>query len=205
MIIGNSAIHHFVSKAVTHTQYDPNDKDAYTTAMAGASAPVAAIAGSSDNSAAQSSTDDKQGYDESFAKMMVNLKAAMANTTDSVTDDDKAAAAAAFSSASDKQVAASDSVAKTVSDNIAASESTSDTSATGSAKEQFLAYMNQSDAEKVRQQLTGVTKEEYDQMTPEQQAAVDKKVADLQKQKSEQQIAEQQVKAKIAMAKAEMV
>lgn len=203
MIIGNSAIQHFASKAVAHTHFDPTEKDAYTvSAMAGASAPVAAIAGSNDSSTG-SSTD--QGYNESFAKMMVNLKAAMANTTASVSDDDKAAAAAAFSSSADKQVAATDSVTKTVDNEMTAVDSSdSDTSATSSAKEQFLAYMNQSDAEKVRQQLTGVSKEEYDSMSPEQQAAVDKKVADLQKQKQEQQIAEQEVKTKIAMAKAEM-
>lgn len=203
MIIGNSAIQHFASKAVAHTHFDPTEKDAYTvSAMAGASAPVAAIAGSNDSSTA-SSTD--QGYNESFAKMMVNLKAAMANTTASVSDDDKAAAAAAFSSSADKQIAATDSVTKTVDNEMAAVDSSdSGTSATSSAKEQFLAYMNQTDAEKVRQQLTGVSKEEYDSMSPEQQAAVDKKVADLQKQKQEQQIAEQEVKTKIAMAKAEM-
>jgi hypothetical protein len=203
MIIGNSAIQQFVSKAVAHTHFDPTEKDAYTaSAMAGASAPVAAIAGSNDSSTG-SSTD--QGYNESFAKMMVNLKAAMANTTASVTDDDKAAAAAAFSSATDKQVAATDSVTKTVDSDIAAVDNgDSDASVTSSAKDQFLAYMNQSDAEKVRQQLTGVSKEEYDSMSPEQQAAVDKKVADLQKQKQEQQVAEQEVKTKIAMAKAEM-
>ena len=203
MIIGNSAIQHFASKAVAHTHFDPTEKDAYTvSAMAGASAPVAAIAGSNDSSTG-SSTD--QGYNESFAKMMVNLKAAMANTTSSVSDDDKAAAAAAFSSSADKQVAATDSVTKTVDSELAAVEgSDSDASVTSSAKDQFLAYMNQSDAEKVRQQLTGVSKEEYDSMSPEQQAAVDKKVADLQKQKQEQQIAEQEVKTRIAMAKAEM-
>jgi len=203
MIIGNSAIQHFASKAVAHTHFDPTEKDAYTvSAMAGASAPVAAVAGSNDSSTG-SSTD--QGYNESFAKMMVNLKAAMANTTASVSDDDKAAAAAAFSSSADKQVAATDSVTKTVDSELAAVDgSDSDASVTSSAKEQFLAYMNQSDAEKVRQQLTGVSKEEYDSMSPEQQAAVDKKVADLQKQKQEQQIAEQEVKTRIAMAKAEM-
>jgi len=203
MIIGNSAIQHFVSKAVAHTHYDTADKDAYTTAaMAGSSAPVAAISGSTDSSTGSSAD---QGYNESFAKMMVNLKAAMANTTSSVSDDDKAAAAAAFSSSTDKQVAASDSVTKTVNDQLAAVDGAdSSASVTTSAKDQFLAYMNQSDAEKVRQQLTGVSKEEYDNMTPEQQAAVDKKVADLQKQKSEQQVAEQEVKTRIAMAKAEM-
>jgi hypothetical protein len=92
-----------------------------------------------------------------------------------------------------------------VDSNIAAVDSSdADASVASSAKDQFMAYMNQSDAEKVRQQLTGVSKEEYDNMTPEQQAAVDKKVADLQKEKQEQQIAESEVKTRIAMAKAEM-
>lgn len=203
MIIGNSAIQHFVSKAVTNTHYDTTDKDAYTTAaMAGSSAAVAAIGNSNDGST-QSSTD--QSYDESFAKMMVNLKAALANTTASVTDDDKAAAAAAYSASTDKQVAASDSVTKTVDNELAAVDgSDSTTSTSSSALADFLAYMNQTDAEKVRQQLTGVTKEQYDNMTPEQQAAIDKQVTELQKQKTDQQIAEQEVKTKIALAKAEL-
>lgn len=202
MIIGNSAIQQFVSKVVAHTQYDTADNDAYTSAMAGASAPVATIA---DNGDSSTQSNAEQGYDESFAKMMMNLKAALANVTASVSDDDKAAAAAAFSSSNDKQIAASDSVSNTVDKEIAAVDgSDTSSSAASSAKEQFLAYMNQSDAEKVRQQLTGVNKEEYDSMTPEQQAAVDKKVSELQKQKQEQQITEQEVKTRIAMAKAEM-
>lgn len=202
MIIGNSAIQQFAAKAVAHTRFDTADKDAYTSTMAGASTPVAALADSSDSST-QSNTD--QGYNESFAKMMVNLKAALANTTASVSDDDKAAAAAAFSSSTDKQVAASDSVSKTVDKDIAAvDDSTSGASTAATAKEQFLAYMNQSDAEKVRQQLTGVSTEQYNSMTPEQQAAVDAKVSELQKQKQEQTVAAQEVKTKIAMAKAEM-
>ncbi|WP_341964280.1 hypothetical protein [Pseudomonas sp. RC10] len=200
MIIDNSTIQHFVSKAVAHTHYDTTDKDAYTAATASASAPIAALAGSTDSST-QSSAD--QGYNESFAKMMVNLKASLANATSKVSDEDKAAAAAAFAAAGDKQIASTDSVSKTVDTEMAAVDNSS-TSSSSSAKADFLAYMNQTDAEKVRQQLTGVSKEQYDAMTPEQQAAVDKKVADLQKQKTELQTAEQEVKAKIAMAKAEM-
>jgi hypothetical protein len=202
MNISNSAIQSFVTKAVAHTHLDTTDRDAYNTATASASTPVAAVSDSS----TQTGTEDNSGYNESFAKMMVNLKAALANTTESVTDDQQAAAAAAAgaSSTADKQVAASDSVVKTVDSTIAATGSSTDTSATSSAQEQFMAYMNQSDAEKVRQQLTGVSKEEYDAMTPEQQAAVDKKVSDMQKQKQDTQVAEQDLKTKIAMAKAEM-
>lgn len=205
MLIGNSAIQQFVSKAVSHTHYATTDTDAYNSAMAGAATPVAAIA-SNGEGAAQSSNDGKQGYDESFAKMMVNLKAAAANTASSVTDEDKAAAAAAaaFVSSADKQVASSDSVSKTVSDELAASDGTAGSDGAGSVKDQFLSYMNQTDAEKVRQRLTGVSKAEYDAMTPEEQAAVDKQVTELQKQKTDQQVAEREVKTRIAMAKAEM-
>lgn len=203
MLIGNSAIQQFVSKAVSHTHYATTDTDAYNSAMAGAATPVAAIA-SNGEGAAQSSNEGKQGYDESFAKMMVNLKAAAANTASSVTDDDKAAAAAAFVSSADKQVASSDSVSKTVSDELAASDGTAGSDGAGSVKDQFLSYMNQTDAEKVRQRLTGVSKAEYDAMTPEEQAAVDKQVTELQKQKTDQQVAEREVKTRIAMAKAEM-
>jgi hypothetical protein len=202
MIIGNSAIQHMVSKAVTRTHFDPAATDAYTSAIAGATTPVAAIASNADG-VDQGSDNSKQGYNESFAKMMVSLKAAAANTAASLTDD-KAAAAAKFVSSSDKQVAASDSVSKTVSDTLAVGDGAGDTDSIGSAKDQFLSYMNQTDAEKVRQQLTGVSKDEYDAMTPQEQAAVDKQVTELQKQKMDQQVAEQDVKTKIAMAKAEM-
>ncbi|PHX38257.1 hypothetical protein AO263_30610 [Pseudomonas sp. NZIPFR-PS5] len=202
MLIGNSAIQQFVSKAVSHTHYATTDTDAYTSAMAGAATPVAAIA-SNGEGAAQSSNEGKQGYDESFAKMMVNLKAAAANTAPAVTDDDKAAAAAAFVSSADKQLASSDSVSKTVSDDLAANDGAG-SDGVGSVKDQFLSYMNQTDAEKVRQRLTGVSKAEYDAMTPQEQAAVDKQVTELQKQKTDQQVAEREVKTRIAMAKAEM-
>jgi hypothetical protein len=202
MIIGNSAIQHMVSKAVTRAHFDPAATDAYTSAIAGATTPVAAIASNADG-VHQGGDNSNQGYNESFAKMMVNLKAAAANTAASLTDD-KAAAAAKFVSSSDKQVAASDSVSKTVSDTLAVGDGAGDTDSIGSAEDQFLSYMNQTDAEKVRQQLTGVSKDEYDAMTPQEQAAVDKQVTELQKQKMDQQVAEQDVKTKIAMAKAEM-
>lgn len=204
MIIGNSAIQHMVSKAVSRTQFDTSATDAYTNAIAGAATPVAAIASNADG-VAQGGDNSKQGYNESFAKMMVNLKAAAANTAASLTDDDKAAAAAKFVSSSDKQVAASDSVSKTVSDALVVGDGAGDTDSVSSAKDQFLSYMNQTDAEKVRQQLTGVSKDEYDAMTPQEQAAIDKQVTELQKQKMDQQVAEHDVKTKIAMAKAEMV
>lgn len=204
MIIGNSVIQQIVSKVVSHAPLSAAAQDPYSSAMAGASSPVASLIGNDDD-AAQDSTDAKQGYNESFAKMMVNLKAALGNTTEAVTDDAKAAAAAAFSSISDKQLAATDSVTKTVDSQLAAVNGTEGGASSGSSvRDQFMQYMNQSDAEKVRQQLTGVSKAEYASMTPQQQAAVDNKVAELQKHQQVRQVAEQDVKTRIAMAKAEM-
>ena len=202
MNIDSSAIQRFVSKAVAHTQFDTAEKDAYARATAGASTlPVADVAGSTQNST-QNTSDN--GHNESFAKMMVNLKAASAKASESASDDDGAAVAAAFASRVDKQIASSDSVKKTVDDEMAAVGNDSGTSGLSSATASFLTSMK-SDAESVRQQLTGVSKDAYDKMTPEQQAAVDKKVAELQKPQSDLQVAEQQVKTRIAMAKAEMV
>ncbi len=204
MIIGNSAIHHIVSKAVAHTNLDTSDKDAYANAAA-PTTPVVPVSGSNDASA-QSGTDDKQSFDEAFAKLMVNLKAATASTTEEATDPQ--AAVSAMMAGADKQLASNDSVASGSSDSASSDPLavSSDQSATsqdvGSVKDQFLSYMNQTDAEKARQQLTGVSKEEYDAMPQEQKAAVDKKVAELTKENVE--VAQQQVKAKIAMAKAEM-
>ncbi len=70
-----------------------------------------------------------------------------------------------------------------------------------SATDKFMEFMNQTDAEKAREQLTGVSKEEYEKMSPEEQASLDKKVEELTKEKAKME--QQVVKAKIAMAKAE--
>jgi len=202
MIIGSSALQHIVSKAVAHTTLDTSDKDAFASA-AMTTVPVAPVSGNDDTSA-QSGTQEQPTYDEAFAKMMVNLKSAMASTTENAIDPQVAAASSMMAGA-DKQVATSDSVASGTSDSVdalSASANKDAASSVGSAKDDFLAYMNQTDAEKARQQLTGVSKEEYEAMSPEQKAAVDKKVAELTKEKAE--VAQQEIKAKIAMAKAEM-
>lgn len=137
----------------------------------------------------------KQSFDEAFAKMMVNLRIATSaspgtvnpallpvplenqGTTGSISGDDKA------------------------DDNLTLSLYQDSPSTEKSATEKFMDFMNQTDAEKAREQLTGVSKEEYEKMSPEEQASLDKKVEELTKEKAkmEQQI----VKAKIDMAKAE--
>lgn len=203
MIIGSSALQHIVSKAVAHTTLDTSDKDAFASA-AMTTVPVAPVT-SSDDTSAQGGTQEQPTYDEAFAKMMVNLKSAMASTTENAIDPQMAAASSMMAGA-DKQVASTDSVASSTSDSIdalsASAVKDNASSSVGSAKDEFLAYMNQTDAEKARQQLTGVTKEEYAAMSPEEKASVDKKVADLTKEKAE--VAQQEIKAKIAMAKSEM-
>jgi hypothetical protein len=201
MIIGSSAIQHIVTKALAHTNVSPTDKDAFANAAALTSA-IAPVSGD-DDSSTQSSTGDQPGYDDAFAKMMVNLKAATASTTDAAVDPQ--AALASMMAGADKQVASTDSVASGASDSVdalSASASQDMPASVGSAKDEFMDYMSQSAAEKVRQQLTGVSKDEYAAMSPEEKAAVDKRVADLTREKAE--VAQQEIKTKIAMAKAEM-
>jgi len=54
-------------------------------------------------------------------------------------------------------------------DNVLSGLSASpDESKTRSAKDDFMDYMNQTVAEKLRHELTGVTKEQYDKMSSEE-------------------------------------
>ncbi|WP_268796643.1 hypothetical protein [Pseudomonas huanghezhanensis] len=202
MIISNSAIQHIVSKAVAHTNLDTSDKDAFANA-AMTTAPVAPVSTSTDTSA-QSGTQGQQTYDEAFAKMMINLKAAMAGSTEDAINPQTAASMVA---GADKQLATTDSVATGTSssmDALAASANQDSASqGVGSAKDDLLDYMSQTAAEKARQLLTGVSKDQYQAMTPEEQASVDKKVVEVTQQKAE--TAQQEIAAKIAMVKAEMV
>jgi len=55
-----------------------------------------------------------------------------------------------------------------------------------------------SDAEKAREQLTGVSKEEYEKMSPEEQASLDKQVEELTKERAK--LEQEVVRAKIAIA-----
>jgi hypothetical protein len=160
-------------------------------APAQSSTPASAKTGTSNDTGSES----KQSFDEAFAKMMVNLRMATSaspdtvnpavlpppienqGSTDSISGEEKADADLTLSLYQDSP--------------------TTEKSAT----EKFMDFMNQTDAEKAREQLTGVSKEEYEKMSPEEQASLDKKVEELTKEKAKME--QQVVKAKIDMAKAE--
>lgn|GEM_PF-6211461 len=137
-------------------------------------------------------------YQESFARMMVNLSMK--------TPDTQTSAKSSYSDSTD-EYATKYTVDTLQKSDLAANSPDASTSLnasinqqeTRSAKDDFMDYMNQTDAEKLRQELTGVTKKEYEQMSPEEKLAVDEKLEQLLKKK--QEIAQVQIKAKIALAK----
>jgi hypothetical protein len=141
-------------------------------------------------------SESKQSFDEAFAKMMVNLRMATSASPDSVSP---AMLPLPIENQGTKGSISGDDKAD---DNLTLSLYQESPTAEKSATEKFMDFMNQTDAEKAREQLTGVSKEEYEKMSPEEQASLDKKVEELTKEKAkmEQQI----VKAKIDMAKAEL-
>lgn len=138
--------------------------------------------------------DDQGSFDEAFAKMMVNLK--MATSTSG--DDAIALGTAPTSSGAIGAANSTD----TAESNLTLSLNQDSPTTEKSATEKFVEYMNQSDAEKAREQLTGVSKEEYEKMSPEEQAALDKKVEELTKERTK--VEQEVVRAKIAIAKAEL-
>lgn len=138
--------------------------------------------------------DDNGSFDEAFAKMMVNLKTATATSGDDAIATETAAA-------SGDAIAAANST-DTAESNLTLSLNQDSPTTEKSATEKFVEYMNQSDAEKAREQLTGVSKEEYEKMSPEEQASLDQKVEVLTKERTK--LEQEVVRAKIAIAKAEL-
>jgi hypothetical protein len=137
-------------------------------------------------------------YQESFARMMVNLSMK--------TPDTQTSAKSSYSDSTDEystkyrvDTLQKNDLAANSPDASASLNASTNQQETRSAKDDFMDYMNQTDAEKLRQELTGVTKEEYDQMSPEEKLVVDEKLEQLLKNK--QEIAQVQIKAKIALAK----
>lgn len=157
------------------------------------------VSGVSQTENSTTGSNDGKDFDEAFAKMLVNLRKASSTPEGAegtgaallpiVTADNHDAR---FSADSNHEAA----------NELATSPYQSPPSSEKTASELFKDYMNQSDAEKLREQLTGVSKEEYEKMSPEEQASLDKKIEELTKEKAR---AEQQaIKAKIDMAKAEL-
>lgn len=155
------------------------------------------ISGVSQSENSTTGSDDGTDFDEAFAKMLVNLRKA-SSTPDGA--ENAGAALLPIATADNHDARFSVDSNHEAANELATSPSPPSSETT--ASELFKDYMNQSDAEKLREQLTGVSKEEYEKMSPEEQASLDKKIEELTKEKAR---AEQQaIKAKIDMAKAEL-
>lgn len=188
MIIGSNALHRFAPKTVSQTARKTTDENVMPT-LVGQTNSLQSTPSSNAFSNDKGSNDPT--FDEAFAKMMVNLK--MATATPGAVIPPTTANQTVVSSA--KSSYTSDS-------SLSLSSNQNTPSAEKSATNEFMDYVNQSDADKYRQELTGVSKEEYEAMSPEEKAAIDKKVEELAKEKA--QVTQEIIKAKIAMAKAEL-
>ncbi|EPJ76656.1 MULTISPECIES: hypothetical protein [Pseudomonas] len=181
-----SALHHLVSQVVGRKTQEEASTDAFAVPVAPAS-PVPAVDAVSENT--RDSSKDST-FDEAFAKLLVNLKASTQATD----------AQAAFSPlAVDTSIAARDSAVTSEADVAAATSSTS----TSSAQQQFMDFMNLSPAEQMREKLTGVSKEEYEAMSPEQKLSVDNKLQAALKE--QQQTATADINGKILAARLALV
>ena len=179
-----SALHHLVSQVVGRKSQEDAASDAFAV-PANAVNTVPAV-----NSVAQN-TDSQQGasYDEAFAKMLVNLKSATQTSAESEPTF--------VSKTSDSNIAANDSaVVSEAAVGDAVSKFTS-------VQQQFLDYMNLTPAEQMREKLTGVSKDEYEAMSPEDKLAIDNKLQAALKE--QQQTATADVNGKILAARLALV
>lgn len=188
MIIGSNTLHGFVPKVVQQTVKEVIGEN-FVPNLVGQANPLPSPLGSNSFSN-DTDSKDKPAYDEAFAKMMVNLKMATAIP-------------AAATPPTANQTIASSVNSETSGSSLTLSPNQPPATAEKSATDEFMDYVNQSDADKYRQELTGVSKEEYEAMSPDEKAAIDKKVEELTKQKA--QVAQEIIRAKISMAKAELV
>ncbi|KAA8714966.1 hypothetical protein [Pseudomonas cannabina] len=159
MIIGTNALEQLVSRAVGGRKtVDEVSQDAFSAvAAAGLTSGTAPVTQQIGNSTSQ----DSSGYNESFARMMINLKSAGDTSLSEKTGD--------------RDNGFTGSVA-----NVA---STTDTGSTGSVEQKFMDALKQTAEEKVREKLTGISQKSYDAMAPQDQLAIDQKVQDALKDK----------------------
>ncbi|KPC07483.1 hypothetical protein [Pseudomonas syringae group genomosp. 3] len=183
MIIGTSALEQLVSRAVVGRKtVDEVSQDAFSAvAAAGLNSGTAPVVAQTSNSTSQDSKQDNSGYNESFARMMINLKSAGDTSLSEKT--------------ADRDNGVIGSVANTTSAN--------DVASTGSAEQKFMDSLKQTAEEKVREKLTGVSQKDYDAMAPQDQLAIDQKVQDALKDK--QNDVADDIKKRIRGIKAGMV
>lgn len=144
-----------------------------------AKASAAALTSDSGSGASQGSAQNSSAYEESFARMMLGLKTqAEATLSETTADRDNGVS-------SDVQTTAAN-----------------DTTYT-STQQQFLDYMKQPAEDRLREQLTGVGKEEYEAMSAEEKHGVDEKFKDALKQ--QQEVAQQDINVRINALKAGLI
>lgn len=178
-----SALHHLVSQVVGRKSQEDAAADAFSLPVEPTNA-VPAV-----NNVTQNSGSQQNGtYDEAFAKMLVNLKAATQASDTEPTF---------VSKTSDTNIAANDSAVTSAADvGDAVSKFTS-------VQQQFMDYMNLSPAEQMREKVTGVSKDQYDAMSPEQKLDVDNKLQAALKEQQQNTTAD--VNSKILAARLALV
>ncbi|MBA1232252.1 hypothetical protein G7013_21625 [Pseudomonas viridiflava] len=163
MIIGNSGLEQLVSHAVgaigRKTLTEVSQDTFGAVAAAGLTNGAFPVSSQTTNAASPDDSQSKGGYNESFARMMVNLKSAADTSLSEKTAD------------RDNGVIGS-----------AANTGASGGAATGSVQ-QFMDTLKQTAEEKVREKLTGINQQQYTAMTPEDQLTIDQKVQDALKDK----------------------
>ncbi len=157
MIINNGTLEGLVSRFVGRKTVDEVSQNSFSTVAAAESLvpAVTPVTARADSSASQDSTKSNNGYDESFARMMFNIKTLSEKTADS-----------------DNGLIASNGSGSTINTGTS----------TSSIQQEFMDYMKQTAEEKMREKLTGVSKAEYEAMSPEEKLAVDKKVQEALKE-----------------------
>jgi hypothetical protein len=171
--------------AIYHAPVAPTTADKQTTDPFADTAAASAVPATASNNSAQTGTTDQSAYNESFARMMVNLqstKAPAANSdSDADANSDPVGSVVKAADQSMKGLATAIPVGNAAGSSDSGSTDSTDTSGlTGAAKE-FMDYMSQSPMERLRESITGLSKEDYDKLSPEDKAKVDKKVEDAMK------------------------
>ncbi|WP_122509130.1 hypothetical protein [Pseudomonas viridiflava] len=162
MIIGNSGLEQLVSHAVgaigRKTLGEVSQDSFGAMAAAGLGNGAFPVTSQTANAASTDDAQSNSGYNESFARMMVNLKRADTSLSEKTADRDNGVTGA-----------------------NAASVGAADGAATGVQK--FMDTLKQTAEEKVREKLTGITQQQYTAMKPEDQLTIDQKVQDALKDK----------------------
>ncbi|WP_295472986.1 hypothetical protein [uncultured Pseudomonas sp.] len=178
MFVSNSTLDHLTSRFVNGRraleEISRESTPSYVPSAVQAAA--ATLTSGSGSGASQGNAQDNTAYKESFAKMMLSLKS-QASLAAGVADKDNGVSGQPDVSAEQPERI--------------------------SARQAFLDYMQQPAMDRVREQLTGVSKEAYEAMTPEEQQGVDRKFQEALKQ--QQEVAKEDINTRIKALKAGLI